>query len=315
MTDSLSQSSTVAVEKSFLVQRFAKLAFADQQFSLIGYSVAGEETVVQIPELNVCFDVGRAPFFALTSNLLCITHGHMDHVAGIAYYISQRHFQGMGPATILVPRELERPIDNLLQDWRDIERQSVTYKLLPISPGQTYEVRRDFAIRAFATHHGGPSVGYALISVREKLKPEYLGLSGPEIVELRKSGVEIQYKLEVPLVAFLGDTTDGPVFDHPDVINAQVLITETTFFDADHRRKAKAGKHLHVEQLAEILPRLKNQHVVLTHVSRRTGIRRAKHLLRKQIGDAAMQRIHFLMDFDGARDAGDVEATVPEKPE
>ena len=27
---------------------------------VIGYSVAGEETVVQIPEMNVCFDIGRA---------------------------------------------------------------------------------------------------------------------------------------------------------------------------------------------------------------------------------------------------------------
>ena len=43
-------------EKSFLVQRYAKLKFP--QYSLIGYSMAGEETVVQVPELNVCFDVG-----------------------------------------------------------------------------------------------------------------------------------------------------------------------------------------------------------------------------------------------------------------
>src|SRR3982751_6154057 len=76
------------VEKSFLVQRFAKLKFGS--FHVIGYSVAGEETVVQVPEMNVCFDVGRAPYFALTSDILCLTHAHMDHVAGIGYYLSQR---------------------------------------------------------------------------------------------------------------------------------------------------------------------------------------------------------------------------------
>src|SRR5215218_3553947 len=73
------------VEKSFLVQRFARLHFAKQALTLIGYSVAGEETVVQVPELNVCFDIGRSPYFALTSNIICITHGHMDHLAGVAY--------------------------------------------------------------------------------------------------------------------------------------------------------------------------------------------------------------------------------------
>ena len=64
---------------------------------------------------------------------------------------------------------------------------------------------------------------------------------------MRKDGIEIQYRLEVPLVAFLGDTTAGPVFDQPDVQNAEILITECTFFDPDPQEKAKAGKHLHME--------------------------------------------------------------------
>ena len=50
-------------EKSFLVQKFAKLPLG--AVHVIGYSVAGEETVVQVPELNVCFDIGRCPYFAL----------------------------------------------------------------------------------------------------------------------------------------------------------------------------------------------------------------------------------------------------------
>ena len=81
------------VVKSYLVQKFAKLQLG--AIHVIGYSVAGEETVIQVPELDVCFDVGRAPHFCLTSNILCISHGHMDHLAGIAYYLSQRHFQGL----------------------------------------------------------------------------------------------------------------------------------------------------------------------------------------------------------------------------
>src|SRR5476651_2674240 len=110
-----------SVEKSFLVQKFAKLNFG--QLSLIGYSVAGEETVAQIPELNVCFDIGRAPYFALTSDIVCLTHSHMDHLAGLPYYLSQRFFQGMQPGMVLLPREMERPIDAMLACWREVERQ------------------------------------------------------------------------------------------------------------------------------------------------------------------------------------------------
>jgi ribonuclease Z len=217
----------------------------------------------------------------------------------------------MKPGTILLPRELERGVDCLLRCWRDVERQGTPYKLVPMSAGQTWEVRRDFHIRAIQTHHGGVSLGYSLISVREKLKPEYMGTPGPELARMRKSGVEIQYRIEVPLVTFLGDTAAGDVFSHPDVVNAEVLITEVTFFDADHKLKAKHGRHLHLDHFVDLVAGLKNQHLVITHVTRRTGMRRAKHLLRKRIGEERMKNIHFLMDFEGAREAGDVEDVGP----
>jgi len=52
----------------------------------------GEETVVALPTLDVCFDVGKAPDQVLAINHVLLTHGHMDHAAGIAYYCSQRIF-------------------------------------------------------------------------------------------------------------------------------------------------------------------------------------------------------------------------------
>lgn len=297
------------VGKSFLVQKFAKLNLG--LYHVLGYSVAGEETVVQAPEFNVCFDVGRAPQFALSSDFLCITHGHMDHLAGLAYYASQRFFQGMKPGTILLPRELHRSVDRMLQTWRDVERQNTPYNLVPMEPGQMYEVRRDFGIRAVATHHGSSSLGYVLVSVREKLKDEFMGKSGPELVELKKQGVEIQYRLEVPIIAFLGDTAVGSVFDHPDVQNAETLITECTFFDADHKSKAKHGKHTHIDSFVPVLSKLKNKHLILTHVSRRTGISRAKRILKKLVDANRLANIHFLMDFEDATDAGDIEQILP----
>lgn len=297
------------IEKSFLVQKYAKLKFP--QYSLIGYSMAGEESVIQVPELNVCFDVGRSPQFCLSSDYMCITHGHMDHLAGIAYYLSQKQFQGMTGGTILLPAEIAPSVERLLATWREIERQQTPYVLVPMQPNQFYEIRRDFGIRSLGTHHGGASLGYALISVREKLKPEYVGVPGEELSRLRREGVEIQYRVEVPLITYLGDTSAGPVFEHPDVVNAEVLVTECTFFDPDHKARAKAGKHLHVEQLAKILPRLNNKTVVLTHVSRRTGVRRARQLLRKAIHEELLSNLVFLMDFENAKSAGEIDDTTP----
>ena len=60
-----------------------------------------------------------------------------------------------------------------------------------------------------------------------------------------------------------------------------------------------------------MLPKLHNKHIVISHVSRRIGMRKAKALLRKRVGEEQMQRISFLMDFEGAQEAGDVDSTVP----
>jgi ribonuclease Z len=306
LADSPGEAGLTGPKRTFLVQRYARLDYG--QYSLVGYSVAGEETVVQVPEMGVCFDAGRAPQFCLTSDVLCLTHAHMDHVAGLGYFLSQRYFQGLKPATVLLPMEMAEPVDDLLRAFRKVERQQTPYRLHPMAAGEVFELNRHTNIRTFSTHHGQGALGYSLVSLRDKLKPEYAGVVGHELGRMKREGVEITTRIEVPLVTFMGDTAAGSVFDHPDVVNARTLITECTFFDAEHRTKAKAGKHLHVEEFARIVPRLRCESIVVTHVSRRTGIRRAKSVLRKLIGDEQMKRIVFLMDFDGSEDAGDADS-------
>jgi len=94
----------------------------------------------------------------------------------------------------------------------------------------------------------------------------------------------------------VGDTADGPHFDLDHVRNARLLIMECTFFDSDHVVRARAGKHIHVRDLRGILPRLRNPHILLTHVTRRTDIRAAKRILQNHVEPVDHERITFLMD-------------------
>lgn len=263
---------------------------------LLGFSLAGEESVVAAPELNVCFDVGRAPREIISVDHVLLTHGHMDHAAGLAYYFSQRNFIGTAPGTALVPAALDRPIRELMRVWGDIEGHVSPANIVPMNPGEQFEIRRGLVARTFALSHGVPALGFTIIDVRLKLKPELADKTGPELVELKKQGVEIQYTLEVPLVTYCGDTAEGPFLELDMVRKARVLILECTFFDPDHIRRAKAGKHMHARDLARILPRLDNEFVLLTHVTRRTALRHARQTLTNLVYPELMTNVHFLME-------------------
>ena len=96
--------------------RLSQIVVGD--FSLAGYSVAGEETVIVAPELDVCFDIGKCPREALTVNHVLLSHGHMDHVAGLPYYFAQRDFQGVPNGVALVPAGLAGPLEDLMSACR-----------------------------------------------------------------------------------------------------------------------------------------------------------------------------------------------------
>lgn len=263
---------------------------------VLGYSVAGEETVIAVPELNVCFDVGKAPSEILSVDHVLLSHGHMDHSAGIAYYFSQRNFVGNDSGCVLVPTVLEAPLRELMRVWGQIEGHVSPSRIVGMAPGDEYTLRRGMKVLAFAPNHGVPSLGFCVIEQRHKLKPEFADRTGPELVAIKKQGIEIQYSVEIPLVAYCGDTAEGDWAENEVVRRAQVLILECTFFDTDHVRRARAGHHMHVRDVARVLRRLDNAHILLAHVTRRTSIRDAKQMLTKLIADDVMSRVTFLMD-------------------
>jgi ribonuclease Z len=268
-------------------------------FRVQGYSIAGEETVVQVPELDVCFDIGRCPRFALASPYVALTHGHMDHAAGLAYYFSQRHFQGMGVGTVLCSPALAEATRRMMEAWVDIEAQRTPFKVIPMTPGDDsgeFELKKGFHLRAFETMHTPSSLGYSIVEKRSKLKEEYAGLPQSKLVELKEAGEPITYIKEVPQVTFTGDTAPGSHFTRPEVTNARVLVTECTFLEAGHRDRARIGKHLHLSDIVKLLPNLEAEAVVITHLSRRTHLGQAKEQLQKAIPPEHLDRVFLLMD-------------------
>lgn len=261
-----------------------------------GTSIAGESTCVQVPELDVCFDMGVCPRAVLSSKIAAISHGHMDHIGALAYFCSQRHFQGMGPGVIACHKAIGPAIRRMMEGYIDLERQQTPYELLEMEQGQEYEIKNNIFLRMFDVEHTCPSAGYVILERRSKLKPEFYELPQEKLRELKAKGEDITRILEVPLVAYIGDTQPGPPLIREDVRKAQIVICECTFTEPDHKERSRVGKHMHLDDIAEWLRVLECQKLVLTHLSRRSNVIEARKHLYKAVSPKLVDKVEFLMD-------------------
>ena len=262
-----------------------------------GTSIAGEATCVQVPEIDTCFDMGSCPRPMLASKFVAVSHGHMDHIGGLAYYCSQRHFQGMGEGTIVCDARIAPAIERMMAGYVELERQNTPYKLISLKEGEEHQIKNNIMLRAVPMEHTVPAMGYVVVERRSKLKEEFMGFPQEKLRELKDRGTEITKLLQIPLIAYLGDTAPGPQLVREDVRKAQIVICECTFTEPDHRERAKVGMHMHAEQIAEWLGVLECEHLVLTHMSRRTNLGAARKQLSQLAGPKAMLKVHLLMDY------------------
>jgi ribonuclease Z len=266
------------------------------ELEIIGYSVAAEETVVAMPQLDVCFDIGKAPNQVISINNVLLTHGHMDHAAGIAYYLSHRNFCGQSPGTILAPENLLGPMREVIDAWSRLDGNKIPANLVGVKAGDEYQIKPNLFTRVFPTKHSRGSVGYSVIEKRKKIKPEYANLTGPQIVELKKQSIEIDYPLEIPIVTYLGDTqyVDFSQLDY--IAASKILIAECTFYIDEHADRAQAGRHMHISEFAQLVRKLNNQHIIITHTTQRTPMSQIRKILKDEMPADRYDRMVLLMD-------------------
>jgi ribonuclease Z len=267
-----------------------------EDLEIIGYSVAGEETVVAIPQLDVCFDIGKAPDQVISINNVLLTHGHMDHSAGIAYYLSHRQFCGQRPGRVFAPENMILPLREVIEAWGRLDGNKIPAEFVPMSPGDEFQIKPNLIVRAFATRHCRGSLGFCVLEKKKKLKEEYLGLAGGEIVSLKKNGVTIDYPVEISLVTYLGDTRYHNFSKFDFIAKSRILIAECTFMVDEHIDRALAGAHMHIDEFARMINDFDNEYIIVTHLSQRTAIQEAKKILKAKLDSRVYEKVILLMD-------------------
>jgi ribonuclease Z len=268
---------------------------------IIGYSIGGEETVVAMPQLDVCFDIGKAPDQVISINNVLLTHGHIDHTAGFAYYLSHRNFCGQAPGKIYIPKNLVRPMKQIIDAWGYLDGNPIPAEIIGVEAGEEYQIKPNLYARVFPTKHSAGSVGYCIIEKRKKLKAEFANFTGPQIVELKKQKIAIDNIVELPIVTYLGDTQYVDYSKLEYIKDSAILIAECTFYTDEHQERAQAGRHMHLNDFAKLMGDLNNQHIVVTHTTQRTSMDEIRKSLKSVLPSDKFEKIIILMDSRRSR--------------
>jgi ribonuclease Z len=238
-------------------------------YTLRGISVGGVYTSIAVPELGVLLDAGASPRSLAAIDTILLSHGHADHVGALPALLGIRALHGKAkPPRIVMPAEIVDDLRAALTSLSKLQRWPLEIDAIGMSPGDELALRADVSVRAVRTFHPVPSLGYVFVRKIAKLRPELVGMAGPEIAARRRAGEEVSVYEERLELAYATDTLVQALDNAPDLLRARVLIVEATFLD---ERKpldaARAGCHIHLDEIIERADRFENEHVVLMHFS------------------------------------------------
>jgi ribonuclease Z len=265
-----------------------------KDLTIEGYSRAAVQTYWRIPELKIGFDLGGQPWSFMGTPTWFVSHTHMDHLIALPVYVARRRMMKMEPPLIYMPEAAVEPMQRVLRLLSRMDRGRLPCTLQPIKPGDEFELSREHVVTISATTHTVPSLGFVIWERRRKLKPEFHGLPGDKIRDLRLGGAEVTAEIRFPRVAYLGDSSPAGLDACPAMFEAEVLIMELTFVSPKHRRdKIHKFGHMHLDDLLERRKQFHNELVIASHFSTRYHPNQVREHVTRALPDMLDGRLHL----------------------
>jgi ribonuclease Z len=239
-------------------------------YTLRGLSLGGVYTSIACPELGLLFDAGIPARSLATADTILLSHGHVDHVGALPAVLGIRALHGKSkkPPRVIMPAEIVDDLLAALAALTKLQHWPLEIDAIGMRAGEERELRGDLRVRAVQTFHPVPSLAYVIVRRVSKLRPEFHDLPGPEIAARRRAGEPMLDHEERQELAYVTDTLIS-AFDHaPELYDARVLVMECTFLDGKKSLEgARAGCHIHLDEIIERAAKFTNETIVMMHAS------------------------------------------------
>ena len=200
---------------------------------VVGVSVAGIETCLAIPSYQLCFDIGRCHTGAARCRDVLISHGHVDHLGGLANHVAVRAMHRLAPSRLYGDPSLEEEVADLLRGWERRSRTPMPYAWTSVAPGEAIDLGRGLVARGLRASHRVPTLAWVVQRRETRLRPDLVGATGPEIAARVAAGEDVRVPYERIELGFSGDTRAALFDREPSLCAARVLLAECTFLDHD----------------------------------------------------------------------------------
>jgi ribonuclease Z len=246
--------------------------------TITGYSTALFSTWYLIEELGLLFDAGDGVSSGLLQksrkvNHVFISHADRDHLTGLLQFNQLNGRPGF--PIIHYPKDCGSfpAIEAFSKNFDGNVRGTVWQ---PIVENERIWIRENMYVEGIRNSHVvalptvSKSLGYKVVAVKKKLKPELLHLPSVEIKRIIEEQGKENTTVEVltTLLAYSGDT---PVENAEHWDNTEVLIHEATFLggDEDASFKKHGNQHSTLEEVIHMVSTINVGTLILGHFSSR----------------------------------------------
>ncbi len=215
--------------------------------TIVGTSVGARATAFALPEMGAALDLGRLTPILATQSVVLLSHGHLDHLAGVLAYLNVRaRFHEDEPTVVYGPPEVTGPLREALTLMPGMESVRKRMRLGDVirdaRPGDEVGLVRGRAT-PFPLDHSVPTLGWTLWSDGS----------------------------DRPALVYAMDSTTEPFRAAPELLDAAVAIVECSFPEKNRRIAARLAKHAHVLDWVELAPALTCDALVLAHLPELPG--------------------------------------------